>query len=267
MGESGNDSGQKDEAQQAARWSAQGMWPRTFSQFIQVGFGLAVIVASIRLTAIAEGNPQLAGAILASSGYIAPLASLLFSLVPFLLFFTALYLWEYWRFARRAGVSNWVTRWAMFAISLMWLALLYIGPWVVAVGLVGSMAVFWALSWLLHGKHWKDGGSSPYRANPAREVATTAFLVVFSVLLLMFSDSKPWLPKEVIETESGSYVGYLLNVDAGWATILVDDPRYLRFVKQEELVSRTQCQIEQSATAMDFVTGRVPTNPNLPECD
>jgi len=149
----------------------------------------------------------------------------------------------------------------------MWLALLYIAPWGLAVGLVGAMAAFWGLSWLLHGKHWKDGGSSPYRSNPAREVVTTAFVVLFSVLLLLFSDSKPWLPKEVLETESGSYVGYLLNVDAGWVTILVDDPRYLRFVRQEALVSRTQCQIEQSPTGMDFLASRAPTKANLPDCE
>lgn len=267
MNESNEVSPRESDAERKASWSVQGLWPRTFGQFVQVGIGLAAVIASVRLTAIAEGSPQLAGAILASSGYFAPLASLLFSLIPVFVFLAALNLWEYWRFARRAGVSNVATRWAPVVIGLAWLVLLFIAPWVFAVGLPAAILVTYVLSRLLFGRHWGDEQESRYRPNPLREIVTNALIVVFTLLLLVLSDSRPWLPKEVLETQDESYVGYLLNIDSGWATILVDDPRYLQFVREEQLVSRTQCQIEHSPSAADFLGSKRPSETPLPNCD
>jgi hypothetical protein len=79
-----------------------------------------------------------------------------------------------------------------------------------------------------------------------------------------------WLPAESVETRQGATtVGYVLESDFVWTSVLVEETRSIRRFRTESVQSRTVCQVEESdidgeESLVDLLAGR--RRPKYPEC-
>ncbi|MGW5689141.1 hypothetical protein [Nonomuraea sp. NPDC003754] len=68
---------------------------------------------------------------------------------------------------------------------------------------------------------------------------------------------RPWLPLEVIQTKTFTYVGYSVSVKDGWHAILTEDERAIQYVPVTDIVARQVCRkasesLSQPAPLIDF---------------
>lgn len=229
-----------------------GLWPLSTAHIAQAGIVLAAILAAARMTAISNGDPQLAGSILAATGYIGPLANLLFAMVPLGLLVLAFAFWEYRQVSRRAGVRNWITRWSLVIVIDIFIALAFVAPWMVSLGLLAYTVVMGTLDWALFGRHWGD--PQPTAHAPARRTVEVVWTVVLLGTLILMSGREPWMQKEVVATDTAETTGYVLRVDDLWTTVLVDSPRYLKYVRSDAVVHRTACESDVTRTLVEVLS-------------
>lgn len=229
-----------------------GLWPLSTTHIAQLGIVMAAILAAARMTAISNGDPQLAGSILAATGYVGPLANLLFAMVPLGLLVLAFAIWEYRQVARRADVRNWITRWSLVIIVDIFIALAFVAPWMVSLGLLAYVVVMGTLDWALFGRHWGD--PQPAAHAPARRTVEVVWSVALMLTLILMSGREPWIQKELVTTETAETTGYVLSVDDIWTTVLVDAPRYLEYVKSDSVLNRTACESTVTRTLVEVLS-------------
>jgi hypothetical protein len=218
--------------------------PLSFPHLLQVSLGVAVAIALLRLSAIAEGDPQLAAAILAAAGYIGPLAQMVLVFVPTFVIISAAYVLHYRRLARRAGRSDLVTRYGW--LLLVWAAVLlaFITPWIVLlVGVITVAAVLIpsAIAERRRRRRGEELSDEDFRRIVRRQLVIIVSIVLSFTVLGTIADSRPWLPEEKVATARETVDGFVLSVTSEWTTVLVDNPRYLAYLRTDDVVSRTTC--------------------------
>lgn len=229
--------------------------PISFGHLVQIGVGLAVVVALIRLRAVADGDPQLAVAILAASGYAQPLASLLIVAVPSMLLLVVLFAFRFVGLAFRNRKVD-ATTGAITIVgicSLIAAALLLGWPFLVFLLVFGLLAL--GIDRLF-----------PKSEPSVLDVLVQSAALAFILMLLALASRTPWMPEEAIVTTGGTIHGYVLSVGDPWMTVLVDEPRYLRYVAVDEVLDRVSCPAEEPSGLDKLVLGDLQRNASQPEC-
>ncbi|MCK9904268.1 hypothetical protein MXD63_30005 [Frankia sp. Cpl3] len=79
-----------------------------------------------------------------------------------------------------------------------------------------------------------DGTLNPY-------LKSQLLLIVGVASYTLFSGTTPWLPRETIKLTGETTTGYVISSTPAWTTILVDDPRDIKYVKTSVVLERTAC--------------------------
>jgi hypothetical protein len=195
--------------------------------------------------AIASGfDVSVALAMLTAGGSAQVLLGIAVSLLPFGFFagasLSAPYLVRYLR-----GTNDWVFN--VVAAGSFFLLVAALTPWF---GFIGAVLLF-------------GMGLRP-RKDP-RPLPRFFYLALFSVVVVFLFYNAVWLPPEVMEVDGhGQVLGYLLNDDGRWATILVDDPREILIVHSSALESRQACSVDEfPRTIPQQLSGK----PSQPDCE
>lgn len=166
-------------------------------------------------------------------------SGLLVSQFPF--FMSILAVAASWWFARSVAAS-WVPA---LAVVLVVFVALFTVPWPFFLALVVV-----AVSCLLLGlrKRAEDRGSGDSRGRARLDlivtiVAVTAAVVLFAFMMLRKS---VWIPSEALYTTDGArLVGFVVQDQGGWTTVLTPDARVLRLAS-ETIIYRRICSLGES---------------------
>ena len=230
--------------------------PLTLSHLLQISAGLAGTLALLRLAAVAEGDPQLATAMLQATGYVAPFIQMALSFVPILVILIAAYAIHYRRIAKRAGRNDLLARYAWLVVIWAFILLAFVTPWIVL--LIGAIVVTAVMvpAYFLDWRRKKRGESvtdEDFGRSVRRQLTTIVIVVVSLTVLGSIANARPWLPEEKVTFADGVVNGYVLNVGTPWTTILVDNPRYLKYVKTIAVTSREVCNPTWNKTLIQLL--------------
>ena len=129
-------------------------------------------------------------------------------------------------------------------------------------------------------KNWASGGRAIDFTGIASAALATAILLPYTSYvypvprLFVYYENllrQPWIPPEHITLGSGGFVvGYPLSISDGWATILVEQSRTIKYVPASDVQGRFVCQISserQSATIASALVSLSRTRaPQVPTC-
>jgi hypothetical protein len=103
---------------------------------------------------------------------------------------------------------------------------------------------------------WR-GGLSP---------ASLAFLVYLLALNALVADT--WLPLERIETRTGAVIGYAMATEGGFTSVLVDRPRYVSQIPEDDVRARTLCERREDWYTLSILdVARLASPPPAAPCE
>lgn len=149
--------------------------------------------------------------------------------------------------------------WAILAVtSASGVAMFAFLPFIVSAFIVLAGLAEWAYLW------W-----SKKRGREAEPLLDTFGRVLYVVLAtgLLFSEAV-WLPREIITAGGESYVGYVVEEEGAWTTILRDSDRLLLRVRDATIDSRQICGGGDGGFGLkpaDLLDKRPPPLPQCPE--
>jgi hypothetical protein len=220
---------------------------------IAVGTGSLVVM---RLLAVAELRPDVALALLASSGIANVLVGSAVSVIPYAAPLAAIMLSDiaraYYHADRRALVT------ALGAILAGMLSLV-LTPLVVLGVVVILLLVVRAFIRV------RSARGRPYVRRQENLLAHSVG-VGFPVLLLMVTGLTPWLPPEAIVSGGSTTVGYVTQSDNRWTHVLLYAPRVVRIYETSAITSRLSCEMPMDALSDTLVEvlGRMSLLPDCP---
>jgi hypothetical protein len=98
---------------------------------------------------------------------------------------------------------------------------------------------------------------------------TTIYHVPYNVTEMSVVASQPWMPSEEVAVKSGkTFVGYTLNAGDNWYVFLQEKDRTIYYFPEDEVVSRTLCQLsgEHGANRSPLVKLINIRAPKVPQC-
>jgi len=181
-----------------------------------------------KILCVARGDLLTGLAVLSESGLVAVVLGALVSSLPVLAAVTLAVSLH----AAIADGSRAHPRWFWYALGAVALLTLWFTPWYLTVGAI-ALAVILGV--------WDQGHPVRGERGRARAGATVlaAVLVVvglYSTLLTM------WLPHEALTVAGGQRVGYVINVNDRWTTVLITKSRRVEHLRTDEITSRTTCR-------------------------
>jgi hypothetical protein len=216
-----------------------------------------IVIVVLRIARVSNFDATTARGVLESVGLVQVLAGTLLPLVPTAVFVGALALSVY-AFRERTALAR-MSRVLAPPIAIFCLVLF---PWGILVLLVAGVLVVLAIEWRLARRRSRRVFAS---------FDSNWFLGAGALLVLaqIFIYGTMWLPAERVETRRGATVGYVLESDFVWTSVLVDETRSIRRFRTESVQRRTVCQVEESdidgeGSLVDLLTGR--RRPKYPEC-
>lgn len=94
-------------------------------------------------------------------------------------------------------------------------------------------------------------------------------LFVVPLMLNSLLSSRMWLAPERIRLSDGSSIlGYMLNADGDWHSVLVDSPRSVIHVRVDKIQDRTVCRLDEGEglpSLASYLAGKA-SRPPYPEC-
>jgi hypothetical protein len=189
-----------------------------------------------RVLAVSHFDPSTALAVFATSGPVTVVGGVLVQITPLLLIYATVGLayWE-WSLRRRKVASGF----SGFVLVLVTAVTLFIAP-LLNVLLFAGLGVVLAVVEVRQQRKERRDGQAPGMRSLLWFTALTN-LLLGAGLILTYSSSV-WLPAEVIHLQDGSQqVGYVLQVDGPWTTVLTEAHRQVIRVSSPALESRTIC--------------------------
>jgi hypothetical protein len=235
-----------------------GLFPRprvkltsiTPGNVIQIAALLVVGIGGLKLLRLSNGDAQLASGILEQSGYTAPVAHILISLVPGAALLAVPMMLSYHDASRVAAVLPNETPAAhhswLFAALLSILFILFVfAPWYYF-----PIAVAVILAHLILLRRWRKGRSSQEQPSRLARVSQIRAQLLFMVVVLVgmltltqITADSPWKPSELVYTTDGSvFHGVVLRHDERWLVVLVNEPRYLEYLPITSVEHRETCR-------------------------
>ena len=147
------------------------------------------------------------------------------------------------------AVDAWraITNWSPFPVYLeagLLIAALIFVPFIGALILIAILVVFnlgdvWLERWRgVQPERWRAGGNS----------AIAVFLAVF-----LFA-APVWVPAEAIALQGKEPItGYVVGMDAGWTTILVEDNRSILLTRSDEITERFVCTTDEDPPSQSVI--------------
>lgn len=214
--------------------------------------GLLFVWVAIRAMVVGGLNPTVALAILAESDVLHVGLGLLVSTYSLILLGLLFVANKWVKERRRKGEDDYFAQVARAGMALLFVTT---APWKMVAGAAGGFALGWLVGkWR---RRWRKQRRVADRPFMEPEAAAALFV---SVLVL---STPMWLPAEMITTSSGSEVGYVLNIDNGWASVLLaDKPEVVRLAALE-IKERTVCESGRpQASLLSLTLGKS----RLPDC-
>ncbi len=218
--------------------------PLTLSHVFQISAAIVGTIALLRLSAVAEGDPQLAAAILQATGYVSPVIQMALAFIPTFVILAAAYALNYRRMSKRAGRDDYVSRYAWLIVAWAFVLLAFVASWVLLVLGVIVVAAVLIPAYLLDRRraaHGETVSVDQFGRRVRRQLVVIVVIVLSMTLLGDIADSKPWIPEEKVTATDQTVRGYVLSVDMTWTTVLVDNPRYLVYLHTKDVLSRQVC--------------------------
>jgi hypothetical protein len=216
-----------------------------------------IVIVVLRIARVSNFDATTARGVLESAGLVQVIAGTLLPLVPTALFVGAVAMSVY-AFRERTPLAR-MSRVLAPAVAIFCLVLF---PWGILVLLVAGVLVVLAIEWRLARRRSRRAFAS---------FDSNWFLGAAALLVLaqIFIYGTMWLPAERVETRRGATVGYVLESDFVWTSVLVQETRFIRRFRTESVQSRTVCQVEGSdidgeGSLVDLLTGQ--RRPKYPEC-
>lgn len=192
--------------------------------------GVPTALAIVRIARISEFDAGTAGAILTASGTVTVFTGSLIPVIPTLLMFGSILL----VFATRRSEGYLSQLFEPTSYMLVLGVLIFI-PW-------DLLAIFGVLFVVLAIREWRarrtEGDLYLEEGLLRGIIASLIFLVFVSPLFI----DDLWVSREILEIENEKIVGFVLEDDGRWATILEDEKREVRYVDVEALESRNICK-------------------------
>jgi hypothetical protein len=138
------------------------------------------------------------------------------------------------------------------ALLVIELVLTYVLPWQ---GLMFQVAFVVVVFFFLRNRSW----------------SVEWLAIVAGALFIFASSTAPWLPAEqlTIAGTSTPIIGYVLEDDGPWMTVLVNDPRTIESVQAAQVTGRRICSTQESRgpgkSVFDLVSDSE-AEPNIPSC-
>jgi hypothetical protein len=213
--------------------------------------GAIFVWVAVRALVAGGFNPTVALAVLAESDVLQVGLGLLVSTYSLILvgLFVAAAIWF-------ASIEK--NRYSEIAIAIMASLVVFVAEWTVVVAALGMAALGIVLaSWRNRARQRKGFGKVPFIEPEA---------VAFFLVLAFFFTPPMWLPPEVITTSAGTEVGYVLNIDNEWASVLVvHEPEVIR-LKASDITDREICQHRSPAgSLLSLMFGETTATSDCPE--
>jgi hypothetical protein len=217
-----------------------------------------IVIVVLRIARVSNFDATTARGVLESSGLVQVIAGTLLPLVPTALFLGALALSVY-AFRERTPLAR-MSRVLAPPVAIFCVVLF---PWGILVLLVAGALVVLAIEWQLARRRSRRVFGS---------IDSNWLLGAGALLVLaqIFIYGTMWLPAERVETRQGATtVGYVIESDFVWTSVLLEESRSIRRFRTESVRSRTVCQVEESdidgeSSLVDLLTDR--RRPKYPEC-
>jgi len=217
-----------------------------------------LLIAVIRVLAVADYNPATASAIVSSGGYVNALLGTIIPLVPIVTPYLALLL----LFSGRviSGILTLLAAAFMSPVVLArpvalhlpghdWHSATHRGPLILAVLIVLAAAFATLLAVELLGVGLAAAVRTAGTVACILLIPLVMSLVPFPLSHEFYTEviKQPWLPAEVITLTSGQRLtGYVLSDNGTWLVVLSDGTRTINYYRPPQVASRQICQIMPS---------------------
>lgn len=131
---------------------------------------------------------------------------------------------------RNAGYQAVVITLGAFTATLV---ITYQAWWVLAL-IAGVAAVLTSLLMLSRNDRGYRFAAAVYRR--------TGLVIALGMLLIAATVSEPWVPRERIETTSGTHVGYVMGGMSSFPKVLLDDTREMKIIDANDITSREEIE-------------------------
>jgi hypothetical protein len=220
-----------------------------------ISVGLAGVLL-LKLLAVSRFRPVTALTLLQAAGVSQVTMGVVLVSFPYLLWGIPVALFMSFGLRREdtASTFNWAV-WLVLGLSAVPAALL--SPWPFSVAVVVLVVpplvnAFFTLAPRAEEVAAKEGSRSKRSSTKGWKFPLVAVLSV--VILIQTLISHMWLPTEDLRLRSGTgIIGYVVQEEGGWTTILTNDTRSIVRIQSETLVSRRVCEVPSEAGLLDPV--------------
>lgn len=231
------------------------LWGNISTSPIRMLAGVAVALAFIILMAVAHGDPQLAVALMTTSGYLPAAFSVLFAVVPATLALVLLQgaLW--------LNLEPPSPRRSIIIATFMWVGIILVTTtyWVVAAAGVIGGALAWWFDLLARTRVAKRGEESFWHGRLYRSTRTllsVSVIIAIGVVLQQATLDEMWVPPETIAVDSDEVVvGYVVR-ESVWVSVLVDEPRMLLHLRPSDVAKRRPCRMGPGSPTIGVLIAR-----------
>jgi hypothetical protein len=220
---------------------------------------LPLAIAVLRVARVADFDPQTAGTIVARSSIFGVVVGALLPVLPLLLVAGAaayVLLPTDFGLGRDSPLGEVVQSFLRTTAAIG----LVIVPWRIVLGGAVFVGVLLANEWLFGPRRRETRSARFGRALGGGLAGVLALSVVVP--------STPWIQRERIELHDSesTIVGYVIDADAHWVTILEDAPRRIVIARGDTVTVRTPCGTELTSKSVLALLFRAPAA-EYPPCD
>jgi hypothetical protein len=223
--------------------------PVGLSQLIQIGLFVGVLLASLKILAVSNGDIGVALALLNFGGYLRPLITILVSFGPSSIAYALIGLRIYSGAHKEAGQPF---RYELPMFYILYTLLIFGVFAMSGISFLGFAALYILVSLfeskVVRRRERKVGTPvSPkeyitYKRNDAlASYGTLIILALATNLSTGFTNANVFGPREQITADGSTYYGSLVGQKDDWSAILTDKAQ-LYFVRSDEIKSRSVCK-------------------------
>jgi hypothetical protein len=198
-------------------------------------FGFVII----RVLSVAHGDVPVALAIISAVGAVTVVVNTIVASIDIILFFLLFVLWSLLGRSTEAFWRNLL----MIALLLVLTALFLIAN--LGLLLVGLGIIVFSILIQIRGRR----GSSGSNIMPSEQGIDRSFVIITTVAIIFSLIFGPvWLPAEVVKLDCGNQIiGYVLDDQGDWYSILKDNPRAVLRIEKSRLKERNVCLTENQS--------------------
>ena len=220
---------------------------------------------AIRVGRVSRSDPGTTLTLLTTAGLASVLVGTLITFIPTLALATLVVLNS---LLRRDDLSESRRRWFSTATFIIVPVSVLVLPWFTAL-LIGLVEIFYSVQAIRRRKRRRDGREDPAGAEKSWAVVDWV-AVATGAFVSLFSSDALWLPAEIVGLSTGqSEVAFVLETDATWTTLMLEEGRSIQIVRTEIVESRTVCNLHGAGTQSlaDIIDSDSSDNPTCSDPD